>query len=338
VEGSVQVDGNRLRVSVQLIDPVTETHLWAEHYDGTLDDAFAVQSDIAQRIVEAVGGTLSAAEAGAIGAMPTANAEAYRLYLQGEEYHRRPGRQRQNLESAQQLYERAVALDSTFALAHAALSITHGEFSWYRYDPSLERLTRQQDEAQTALRLAPNLAQAHHAMGSWHYFGRRDWQPALREYRIALEGLPNDAELWERVGAVHRRLGNWDGVDTALAKATNLDPRDASLWEDFGGGTLLITRRYAEAVRAYNRALGLAPDLRVAAGRKAEVYVLWKGELDTLRAFVKGIPRDVELGPLGRPSWLSVHTLRLDPRWDPIRNDPRFQAFLVKYDPPQPVR
>jgi TolB-like protein len=74
VEGSVQVVGNRLRVSVQLIDPVTETHLWAEHYDRTLDDAFAVQSDIAQRIVGAVGGTLTGAEAGAIAAMPTANA------------------------------------------------------------------------------------------------------------------------------------------------------------------------------------------------------------------------------------------------------------------------
>jgi len=122
VEGSLQVVGNRLRVNVQLIDPETEAHLWAERYDRTLDDVFAVQSDIAQRIVAAVGATLTSTEANAIAAAPTQDAEAYQLYLQGRDYQRRAGWSRSNLESAQQLYERAVALDSTFALAHAALA------------------------------------------------------------------------------------------------------------------------------------------------------------------------------------------------------------------------
>jgi TolB-like protein/DNA-binding SARP family transcriptional activator len=91
VEASVQVEGNRLRVNVQLIDAATNEQLWADRYDRTLDDAFATQSEIAEQIVTAVGATLTDAEASAIAAAPTDNAEAYRLYLQGEQYRLRPG-------------------------------------------------------------------------------------------------------------------------------------------------------------------------------------------------------------------------------------------------------
>jgi TolB-like protein len=92
VEGSVQIEGGRLRVNVQLIDAATDAHLWAERYDRTLEDAFAVQSDVAQQIVAAVGAMLSSAERQGLAAAPTANAEAYRLYLQRREYLTRPGR------------------------------------------------------------------------------------------------------------------------------------------------------------------------------------------------------------------------------------------------------
>src|SRR5262249_25328633 len=139
VEGSVQVEGERLRVTVQLIDGTTDDHLWAEHYDRRLNDAFAIQSEVAQAIVAAVGAALSPAELGQITAAPTANAEAYQLYLQGLVYDTRPGILRSNLESAQQLYERALALDPNFALAHAALSVVHGRLYWLRYDPSPSR-------------------------------------------------------------------------------------------------------------------------------------------------------------------------------------------------------
>src|SRR5439155_13676185 len=86
VEGSVQIEGSRLRVNVQLIDAATDAPVWAERYDRTLNDAFAIQSDVAQQIVAAVGAALSDAEQQRLAAVPTANAEAYRLYLQGREY------------------------------------------------------------------------------------------------------------------------------------------------------------------------------------------------------------------------------------------------------------
>ena len=478
VEGSVLVVGERLRVNVQLIDASTDEHLWAERYDRNLDDAFAVQSDIARRIVAAVGATLGATERTAISASPTDDPEAYRLYLQGRYYWLRPGYVRRNVEIAQDFFEQAVALDSTFALAFAALSEAHGRMSWFRWDLSPERLTRQQEAAERALRLAPDLPQAHLAMGLVHYNGRRDWRAALRELQVALQALPNDPELWLRIGSTHRRLGNWDQALAALDKVVALDPRNVDALNDLGGTTNRLLHRYPDAIQWYSRGLALAPDNFRADLRRAIGWVLWRGHIDSLGAALArhpdadlnewrwsyslwarepdsilallrrtqlraieaqdfylptslyaawahrlrgdltaaglafdsalvlldsvvavfpndwrlhaarglalaGLRRDREAqrearwlqqssiyrdDPIGGvntaenramilsacgqtdaalqeierllagPSVLSVHTLRLDPRWDPIRDDLRFRALLVKYAEPHPVR
>jgi len=293
VEGSVQVMGDRLRVTVQLIDAATDEDLWAEHYDRTLDDAFAIQSEVAQKIVTAVGAALTSAEQGRLAAPPTANAEAYRLYMQGREYWSRPGAYVQDIEIAQQLYERALALDPNFALAHAALSQVHGAMYWFRDDPSAARATRQREEADAALRLAPDLPQAHVAMGLAYYWGRRDYQRALDEFATALKGLPNDAELWWRIAAVRRRLGNWNEMFAAFDKAVQLDPRRANLFQDLGL-THERLHHYADALSAYDTALSLAPDLYEAAINRGWTYVEWQGQLDTLREVLNRLPRDAE--------------------------------------------
>jgi TolB-like protein/tRNA A-37 threonylcarbamoyl transferase component Bud32/Flp pilus assembly protein TadD len=282
VEGSVQVVDNRLRVNVQLIDAATDQHLWAERYDRTLDDAFAIQSEVAQRIVTAVGAALSSDEQGRISTAPTLVADAYRLYLEGLEYARRPGWLESNYERAEALFEQAVARDSSFALAHAALSVVHWQMYWFRYDASPLRAARQREEAEAALRLAPGLPQAHIAMGLVHYTGR-DWQSALDQYAIALTGLPNDAEVLSRMGYAQRRLGHWEDVLATFEKLVRLSPRDANLYADLGGNTLRLLRRYADAVRAYDQALGLAPGLREVAVYRAWAFVGWRGELGPLR-------------------------------------------------------
>ena len=299
VEGSVQVVGARLRVNVQLIDAATDAHLWAERYDRTLDDAFAIQSEVAQEIVAAVGGVLTSAEQGSLTAVPTSNAEAYRLYMQGREYYLRPGYLQRNFEIAQGLYERALILDPGFALAHAALSEVHGLMYWFRYDPSPARAVHQREEAEAALRLAPDLPQAHVAIGLAHYWGRRDYGRALEEYQIALRDLPNDAGLWAEIGYAQRRLGNWDKVFEAFGRATELNPRNADLFNDLGGLSYNLVHRYAEAVSAYDRALSLAPDLHGAAVARGWVYVNWHGELDTLRAVLGKIPSDAQIKGTG---------------------------------------
>lgn len=302
VEGTVQVAGNRLRVNVQLIDAATDEHLWAERYDRTLDDAFTIQSEVAQRIVTAVGAVLGSEERRGITDAPTANPEAYRLYLQGEEYRRRPGDLVQDFQSARQLYERALALDPGFALAHAALSQVHGELYWQGYDRSPARVARQRQEAEAALRLAPELPEAHLAMGLAHYWGHRDYQRGLAELRTALRAMPNNAELWAYVGYVQRRLGNWAAADSAYRRATQLDPRNADMEADLGAGTFDVTHRYPDVVRALERAQALSPDFADALRARAWTYVVWKGELDSLRNLLDAMAPEEDLGSHGRAS------------------------------------
>lgn len=295
VEGSIQVVGNRVRVVVELLDPRNDRQLWANVYDRSLGDVLTVQGDIAREIVGAVGATLTPAEAGAIAAAPTRNAEAYQFFLQGLDYQRRPGLLRRNFEIAQQLYERALALDPAFALGHAELSSVHWGLYELRYDRTAARLEMARREAETALRLAPDLPQAHLAAGLTTYLVRGDQRAALDEFDLGLRGAPNDAELWAWIGRVHRNLGNWDSASIAFDHARKLDPRDADLFVSIGN-TLHYLHRYREAIEAYRHALLLAPDLVQPHLSLAWSYVLWKGELDTVRAVLQGLPLDADPG------------------------------------------
>jgi TolB-like protein/DNA-binding SARP family transcriptional activator len=260
VEGSVQVAGNRLRVIVQLIEPVSETRLWAEHYDRTLEDAFAVESDIAQRIVGGLGATLTSAEASALAAVPTRNAEAYQFYLQGLDYWRRPGKERANLEIAQQLYERALRLDSTFALAHAALSLVHRDMHSGFYDPSPARAELQRREAEVALRLAPDLPQAHLAMGVVDV-GRFDHGRALEELGRTPQGpqrrrgLEMDRIRLPRAGRLGQRAGGVRPCQPARTARCRGDPRSR------------VYTRVGSALRGGHRRVSTGA--RAGAGRRA---------------------------------------------------------------------
>jgi serine/threonine-protein kinase len=289
VEGSVQILGDRLRVNVQLIDPQTGGHRWADSYDRTLDDAFAIQSEIARQVVAELGAELSEGEARAIAQEPTQDPEAYRLYLQGEEYRLRPGFERQNLEIAQQFFERAIAQDSSFALAYATLAEVHGSIYWLDYDPYPARLERSRQAAEGAVRVAPDLPQARWALGVVHY-REGDYARALEELTSVAEELPGSAELWGRVGYAHRRLGNWDETLAAFETAVALDPRDADLFDDLGGSTLRFLHRYREAIEAKDRAIELAPDFWGARLDEALVHLHWRGTLDSLRSVLEQGP------------------------------------------------
>jgi serine/threonine-protein kinase len=286
--------GDRLRVSVQLIDARTELTVWGERYDRELNDAFAVQSDIARQVADAMAATLSAEERGAMSRPPTSSPEAYRFYLQGRDYMLRPGYRQENFEAAEGLFRQAIDLDSDFALARASLSRVHGIMYWENFDPSPSRLEAQRAQAEEAARLEPDLPQAHVAVG-WVHYVSGDFEKALAEYTLASQGLPNDAEIVARIGYTQRRLGNWPEVFAAFEKATDLSPRNANLFYDLGGHSFVSVRRYAEAVAAYDRALTLAPDLHDAAIRKGHTYLRWQGQLDTLRSVVMRFPTDLHL-------------------------------------------
>ena len=295
VKVSVQASGNRLRVNAQLFDALTQRDIWGDTYERTLDDAFAVQSDIARQIVAQLGARLTSAEADAIATAPTQVPQAYLFYLQGQDYLRRPGTLGKNYEIAAQLYERALALDSSFALAHAGLSIASHALYDLGYDRTPARLERAQREADVALRLAPDLPQAHLANGQARYLERGDFHRAVDEFNRGLRAAPNDADLWFNMAVVYRNLGNWDSMMVAYDRARTVDPRNATLYQ-FIGDTYHWHHRYREAIEAYRRELSLTPDVVQPRLSLAWSYVLWKGELDTLRTVLQGLPLEADPG------------------------------------------
>jgi tetratricopeptide (TPR) repeat protein len=208
-----------------------------------------------------------------------------------------------------------LALDSSFALAHAAISYIHALMYKWGYDRSTTRLALAQREADVALRLAPGLPQAHLAAGvRYHARGifrldqsdvRGDFRAALDQLNLGLQGAPNDPELWSWSGFVHCNFGNWDSAFAAFEHARRLDPRDGILL-DFIAGIKGHVRRYPEAIETNRHALVLAPDLihhRLSLGWN---YFKWKGELDTLRAVLQGLPVAGDAG-IGGQRLLLLH-------------------------------
>jgi len=296
LEGGLLRAGDSVRLNVQLIDAQTDDHAWAASYDRYLSVAnlLSIQAEVAQAIADTLRATVTPEEQMELERIGTDNLEAYDFFLQGRSYYLRPGYHQDDFRAAEGLYERAIALDPDFAHARAALSRVHGLMYWERFDPSPERFEAQRAEAEEALRLQPGLPQAHAAIG-WMHYVKGDFREALEEYRAALEGLPNDAEIISSIGYTHRRLGNWPDVYSAFEEATQLNPRNATLFYDLGGNSFGFTRRYADAVRAYDRAWTLAPDLYDAAILKGQTYLHWQGQLDTLRAVMAHLPRDLHL-------------------------------------------
>jgi serine/threonine-protein kinase len=296
LEGGLLRAGDSVRLNVQLIDAQTDDHVWAASYDRYLSVAnlLSLQTEIAQAIADTLRATVTPGEQAELWRIGTEVLEAYDFYLQGRSYYLRAGYHQENFEAAEGLYDRAIALDPDFALARASLSRVHGLMYWERFDPSPGRLVAQRAEAEKAARLQPNLPQAHAAIG-WMHYVRGNFRQALEEYTTALEGLPNDAEIIANIGYTHRRLGNWPEVFVAFERASQLNPRDANLFYDLGGHSFGATRRYSDAVTAYDRAQILAPDLHDAAIRKGYIFLHWQGKLDSLRTVLTRLPTDLHL-------------------------------------------
>lgn len=212
VEGSVQRNGQRVRVSVQLIDADRDQPIWAEQYDEELKDVFVIQSDLAAQITAALRQQLRPDERVLIAQRPTSDPAAYDLYLQARAELQALGNSallaRYDRPIAQ--LEEAVHRDPTFALAFAELSLAHsGLFQYSHLDPSPRRLGLAREAAAQAERLAPDLPQTRLAMGVLAYLGEEDWGPALENFRQAEAVLPNDDTVLLWIGKTEERLGRW---------------------------------------------------------------------------------------------------------------------------------
>jgi serine/threonine-protein kinase len=262
LEGSVRWQrasggADRVRVTPQLIRVADETQLWADRYDAVLTDIFAVQSQIAEQVAGALGVTLLPGDSARM--TPTRNPEAYDYYLRGQRYLGDGAEQKEELETALSLFDRAVALDSTFALAHARRSFVHASLYWFRIDHTAARLAKAKRSADLSLELNPDLPEGHEALGYYYYWGHFDYDRALDQLRIAQRAQPNSSGLSLAIGAVERRRGNFEAGLRELERASRLDPRSPGSAFELAY-TLAVMGRGEEAERAWDRAIGLAPD------------------------------------------------------------------------------
>jgi TolB-like protein/Tfp pilus assembly protein PilF len=275
LEGSVRRSANRIRVNVQLIDATNDEHIWANDYDRNLTDVFMIQSDLAQKIAGELQAKLSPTEKAQMTRKPTENGEAYLAYIQAMNLY--VPEDNAKLKQAEQLYQRALDLDPNFALAYARLS--HLE-SWlfHTIDPSTTRRTKARTLADQALKLQPNLPEAHLAIGYCYYYGDLDYDRALDEFKIAQNGLPNDAEVLLSLGAIQRRQGKWAESTANFEKAASVSPKESWILQNLGINYEAV-RNYEAANKTFDRGLELAPDSFGLRGMKAKIAIEWKGDL-----------------------------------------------------------
>ena len=292
LEGSVRREGNRVRINVQLIDASNDKHLWAQVYDRELTDVFAIQSQLAQEIASALKATLSPDEQERMGTKPTQNGEAYLLYLQANEIFNRPDRHHDDLARVESLYEQAIQLDPSFALAHARLAHLES-WSYYAVETVPARAQKARTAANEAVRLQPGLAETHLALGYVHYYVDRDYDRALSEFAVARQGLPNDAGVFRAMAAIQRRQGKWAESNASYGKAVLRDPKDPILLENMAMN-YLAQREYTTAAKIFDRALQAAPDTFTIRELHARVEFYARGDLEPMRKLLASLPENVD--------------------------------------------
>jgi serine/threonine-protein kinase len=294
---------SRVRVSPELIQVATASTRWQQPFDAALTDVFQVQADVASRVAHAMDVTLGANEQQALKGKPTASLPAYELYLQGNEA---AGGFDQvapvELRRAVGYYERAVALDSTFALAWAQLSRAHS----YIYQvglPTAAGAAQAKAAAERALALAPDLPLTHLALGDYYYFISQDGQAALGAYQSGRRFAPGDAQLLKGIALVARMQGDWDLSQTSLLQAQVLDPRSISVVRRLSYN-LLRLHKYPEAHASADRGIELDPHAPDVYETKALAF-LGTGDLASARRVIAEADRNVE--PTALVQWVSTY-------------------------------
>jgi len=280
LEGSVRRVGNRVRVNVQLINAENDQHIWAEDYDRELTDVFAIQSDLAQQIASELRAKLSPIEKALIERKPTENSEAYLAFVEGHDLLTRPDRLRADTEKSEQLFERATRLDPNFARAFAALGWVE-DWMYHSFDPTPARKAKAQAAAEEAVRLQPDLPEAHLAVGFYHYYCERNYQSALDEFAIARKSLPNSADVYLAIGAIQRRQGKWAESTANMEKAASLSPKDAFLLVNLADN-YRAADDFEHADKVFDRAIEVAPNSVSARTGKAMLAVDLKGDLSEI--------------------------------------------------------
>ena len=257
LEGSVQKANDQVRVNVQLINAMTDAHLWADTFDRKLTDIFAVESEIAKTVADQLQAKLTGAEKLMIAVQPTSNTEAYELYHKGKSlWEKRTG---DNIPKAIAFFEQAIARDPNYALAYAGLASAHILSPYYTHTDRRQEGAKAKEAALKALSLDPNLAEAHSALGKILFWTELNITGAMREYERALELKPNDAGTRHWYGNdTLAALGRFEEAIAEGRRAIELDPLSPIINADLGT-TFFYAGRYDESAAQLRKTLEIDP-------------------------------------------------------------------------------
>jgi tetratricopeptide (TPR) repeat protein len=276
LEGSVRKMGNRVRVSIQMIATKEDEHLWAENYDRTLEDVFAIQSEIAKKIADELRIKLAESEKSMLERRPTGNTEAYECYLQGREEVRRGGEK--PYRRAIELFQNAIELDPSFARAHSNLA---GCYLWLGnagFEPYEESIAKAKAPLERALELDPNLADAHATLSLLH-MNEDDFKGEEAEARRAIELNPSLPEPYEWLANISMVREDINETVRLVETSYHLDPARPRYIANLGTA-YFYTGREREALDHWNRTADLAPATTYMV--MAEYY-LWKGDYENAK-------------------------------------------------------
>ena len=252
LEGSVRRGGNRVRITIQMIDAMKDKHLWAESYDREIQDIFAVQSDIAQRVAEVLRVQLLSSERQDIERRATDSTEAFALYLKGR-YHWNE-RTRYGNDRAVRYFEEAVKLDPEYALAYAGLSDCYIIYADYGLMRPMEAYPKSREYAQKAIEIDPRLAEPHASLGLVYNNYEHRWPEAEEELKQAIELKPSYATASQWYGFFLQFRGRIDEAYDQIKRAKSLDPLSAIIGVNWGD-TFLFKGQYKDSIEQYKGVL-----------------------------------------------------------------------------------
>jgi TolB-like protein/Tfp pilus assembly protein PilF len=257
LEGSVQKAGDRVRVTVKLINAVSNTHVWGESFDRKLTDIFAVESEIAKMVSDRLQARLTGSEQNALTARPTDSAEAHQLYLRGRFFWNK--RTAEALKTAVDYFDQAISEDPKYALAYAGLADAYVLMSGFAAASPKESLPKAKAAAEKALELNNTLGEAHASLAQTLFAYDFNFEEANRKFRRAIELSPNyaTAHHWYAQSGL-ATLGQFDDAIAEMKRALELDPLSVIINADLGN-VFFHARRYDDAIEQLRKTLEMEP-------------------------------------------------------------------------------